>query len=131
MSVSASLGLQKALFDALANALPGLAVYDHVPANAAYPYVTFGAAVERDIGGNAAPLCEHAVRISVWSKADSRVEIAQAAQDVADTLETAALTAGDHRIVNRVVEQVEIARDPKTRLYQAQIRLRAATEPLI
>lgn len=130
MSTSAPLALQRALFDAVATALPGLAVYDHVPANADYPYVAFGSATGRDIGGSDAPLMELTLTVFVWSKADSRVEIAETAQTVADALENATAMATGHFIINRAVEQTDITRDPKTRLYRAQIRLRAATEPL-
>ncbi|MCB1491904.1 MAG: DUF3168 domain-containing protein [Rhodobiaceae bacterium] len=129
MSASSSLALQTALYDAVTAALPGVAVYDHVPPDAGFPYVTFGQAVTRDIGGAAAPLDEHTLQVFVWSRAESRVEAAEKAETVRAALETAAVSATGHAIVNRAVEQIDITRDPKTRIFRAQLRLRAATEP--
>ncbi len=130
MSTSSSLALQRALFAMLSVELPGIGIFDHVPADAAYPYVTFGPVTMRDIGGVEAPLDEHTALIFVWSKADSRVEAAETAAAVRTALEEAAVSLVGHTIVSRAVEQIEITRDAKTRVYRAQLRLRATTEPL-
>lgn len=130
MSTSSSLALQRALFATLSANLADVEIYDHVPADAAYPYVTFGPATVRDIGGVDAPLDEHTALIFVWSKADSRVEAAETAAAVRAALEEAAVSLVGHTLVSRAVEQIETTRDAKTRIYRAQVRLRAATEPL-
>lgn len=129
MSVSSALALQRGLYTALTAALPGTAIHDHVPAEAPYPYVTLGTVTVRDVGGVAAPLDEHTLFVFVWSKAESRTVAAETAAAVRIALEDEPVTMTGHVLVNRAVEEIEITRDAKTRIYRARLRLRAATEP--
>lgn len=122
--------LQTAFHGVLTAALGGIAVHDHVPADATFPYVTFGAATSREVGGVALRLEEHTLFVFVWSKADSRLEAAGTAETVRQALEEGALTIAGHVDVSRIVEQIEITRNAALGLYRAEIRLRAVTHPI-
>lgn len=88
------LELQKALFatlrgDAtLMGLLAGEGIHDHVPAAAAFPYITFGRSTVVDWSTSSDRGTEHVITIHVWSQAKGRKQvediIARAGEVLAD-----------------------------------------------
>ena len=77
---AAAADLQKALFSALTgdaalvSALGGAKVFDHAPAHAAFPYVTFGRTSVYDWSTGTESGAEQLLTLHVWSKARGRKE---------------------------------------------------------
>lgn len=77
--------LQKAVYDALVAASLGVTVYDHVPANAAAPYVQIGDGDASDWGSKTFAGQSVGIAIHVWSEARGFKE----ANDLASSIHTA------------------------------------------
>lgn len=99
----ASLALQDALVAALrAGAMPelGARVYDRVPDDALFPYVTVG---DDQVNADHAECLEGSVEIAtnvhVWSRGVGKVEAKQIAGWIVSTLNYAALALAGYRLV--------------------------------
>ncbi|MEM6666086.1 MAG: DUF3168 domain-containing protein, partial [Pseudomonadota bacterium] len=105
-------------------------VFDHVPENAPYPFLSLGAWNDGDGQTGPGDIREHRFRLYGWSKKAGRREAADMADAVRTVLHDATLSVTDHHLVSLRVEGTEITRDPAAGLYRAEVRLRALTEPL-
>ncbi len=129
--------LQKAAYDALvadANviaALGGARVYDHVPRNAAKPYVTFAQSVVRDWSAGSDEAHEHSLTLHVWANATGRKQVAIAIEVVRAVLHDVSLTMDGHHLVNLRHEFSEIRKMGDGERLQGLIRFRAVSEPTV
>ena len=132
---SASFELQKAVFAALTAHAPLLAllggprVYDDVPREAAFPYVTFGPASARDWSTGSEAGEEHTLTLHVWSRAGGKKEVHEIMGAVRACLHEATLSPTGHRLVNLRHELSEARREADGESHRGSVRFRAVTEP--
>ncbi len=129
----ASLALQKAVFAALgADAtLAGLVadrIYDAVPRDAAFPYVSFGPAHLADWSTGTEAGAEHRLLLHIWSRAHGKTECLEIAGAITAILHDQALTLAANHLVNLRREAADATRDPDGRTWHGIVRFRAVTE---
>ena len=116
--------------DAALSAVLGSAkIYDEVPRNAAFPYVTLGEARLTDASGDDAPTQEHQLTLHAWSRQGGHREAHVIAGTLLQALDDAPLTVAGHRLVNLRFAIADIRRESDGRTYHAVVRFRAVTEP--
>ena len=133
---SANAALQAAIFATLAGD-PGLTalvgpprIFDDVPQDAPFPYISFGVSIDRDWSTSTEPGDEHLATLHVWSRARGRREADAILGALRAALHDRALTLDGHRLVNLRHEFSEARADPDSDTYHGIFRLRAVTEPL-
>ena len=127
--------LQVGLYNALAGdadiaLLVGDGVYDHVPADAAFPYIQFGDSQTLSDDAEGLDAAECFVDLHAWSRGPGRME----AKRLAAAMQ--AVCAGDialegHRIVERSSEGVRIFFEADGVTSHVVVSFRYLTEPLI
>lgn len=133
---SAGFALQVSIYEALvANAplsalMGGPRVFDDVPRDAPFPYVTFGQSTVRDCstGNDDDDGDEHLVTLHVWSRAGGRKETHEIMGALETALDGQALTLTGHRLVNLRHELSEARRDADGETTHGIVRYRAVTE---
>lgn len=108
--IEPSLALQKAVVaalkaDAALQGLVGGRVFDRVPGDAAYPYVSLGDETVVDDGDQCHAGAETSLTLDVWSDEVGRVQAKQIAARVAAVLD-AELAVDGHQVVVHAIEQV-------------------------
>ena len=125
--------LQKAIFEALAAngalaVLVGARVFDHAPANAAFPYITFGRTSVYDWSTGTESGTEQLFTLHVWSKAKGKKEALEIMELARATLHDAALELEGHKLVNLRLEFSEARYDDRNEAHHGLLRFRAVTE---
>jgi hypothetical protein len=126
--------LQKAVFDALAAdaavtaLLGGGKIYDHAPANVAFPYLTFGRTSIFDWSTGTESGTEQLFTLHVWSKAKGKKETLAIMEAVRALLDDAALELDAHHLVNMRLEFAEARYDEDLSVHHGLLRFRAVTE---
>lgn len=134
---SAGWALQKAVFEALTGdvgvttLLGGAKVFDDVPRDTDFPYVTFGQSVERDWSTGNDEGGEHLVTLHVWSRFNGRREVADISDAVRRVLHDAELAVSGNNLVNLRHEFSDARREPDGETYRAFVRFRAVTEVVV
>lgn len=114
----------------LVAALGGERIYDAVPKNAVFPYVTIGEARALDWSTATEDGTEHLVALDVWSRARGRREAVDLANRIALLIDDQPLVLTGHRLVNLRVERIDTRRLRDGRTFRAALSLRAVTEPV-
>lgn len=133
---SAAIELQKAVFSALSAdaalvaALGGARIYDHAPANAVFPYLTFGRTTVHDWSTDTDSGSEHFFTVHAWSKARGKTEVLALIERVKGALHDAALALDTHRLVNLRREFEDARFNDDLSVYHGMVRFRAVTEPV-
>jgi len=132
--MSSAAELQKAIFAALgANAaltsVVGTRIFDHAPANAAFPYITFGRTSVYDWSTGTESGTEQLFTLHVWSKSKGKKEVLEIMELARETLHDAALELEAHRLVNLRLEFSEARYDDRNEAHHGLLRFRAVTEP--
>lgn len=128
--------LQKAAYQALiadsalTALLGGAAVYDHVPQEAAFPFVVIDQMRINDWSTGTERGSEHVLMLHVWSRYDGKREAHEISDAIRLTLDDAELTLDDNHLVNLTHQFSDLKRDPDGETYHAVLRFRAVTEPL-
>lgn len=128
--------LQRAVYQALSgdatltDLLGGAQIYDDVPREATFPYVTFGPNATRDWSTGTESGQEHILTLNAWSRAGGRREVLQILMTIENALDDANLTVDGHRLVNLRHEVSETNRDADGEIYRGVSRFRAVTETL-
>lgn len=127
--------LQKTVYSALAADAPlttliGEALYDHVPQNAAFPYIVIDQMQVRDWSTGTERGSEHILMLHIWSRYDGKREAYEVADAVREVLDGAELTLEDNRLINLAHQYSDLKRDPDGETYHGVMRFRAVTEPL-
>jgi hypothetical protein len=131
---AAAADLQKALFGALigdaalVSTLGGAKVFDHAPANAAFPYVTFGRTSVYDWSTGTESGTEQLLTLHIWSKAKGKKEALDIMESVRKALDQAPLALDDHHLVNLRLEYSEARYDDDVDVHHGLLRFRAVTE---
>lgn len=133
---SSGWALQKAVFEALSadvdlTALIGAdKIFDDVPRNAEYPYVTFGLSQLRDWETGTETGQEHLFSLHVWSRENGRKEVYETLGLLQSVLHDASLTLEGYRLINIRYEFSEARRETDGETYRGLVRFRATTEPI-
>ncbi len=126
--------LQKAIFAALAGdgallaLLGGARIYDHAPANAAFPYITFGRTSLFDWSTGTESGTEQLFTLHVWSKGKGKKETLEIMSRVQALLDGQSLALDGHHLVNLRQEFAEARHDDDLAIYHGLARFRAVTE---
>lgn len=132
---AAAIEVQKAVFAALqgdaalAAVLGGARVYDHAPAHAPFPYITFGRSSSSDWSTASEDGAEHVFSVHVWSRARGKSEVAAIMERVRERLHDADLALGGHVLVNLRHAFDDIRYDDDHDVYHGAMQFRAVTEP--
>jgi hypothetical protein len=133
----ANVALRAAIHDALVHdsgltsVLGGASVYDEVPRNAAFPYVTLGELRLSDISGDGGVTQEHQLTLHAWSRRGGHREAHAIAGALLAALDDAPLSPEAQRLVNLRFSIADIRRESDGKTYHALVRFRAVTEPLV
>jgi hypothetical protein len=133
--MSAAAELQKAVFAALTGdaGLVSLLggeprVYDHTPANVAFPYITFGRTSGLDWDTGTEKGQEHLFTLHIWSNAKGKAESLALIEAIRTRLHDAPLTLTGYALVNLRQEFSESRFDEDLAVYHGLVRFRAVTE---
>lgn len=136
MSTSPALALQTGLRAALladaglVSALGGEQVFDDVPREAPFPYITIGDIDSRDWSTQSSRGHEHTVTLQLWSRYRGRKQVQDLIAEVDRILDGAAPPLNGHRLVNLSTVFWTAQREPDGEVYRGTMRLRAVTEPI-
>ncbi|RWX76011.1 DUF3168 domain-containing protein [Neorhizobium lilium] len=105
-------------------------VRDRLLPRPSLPCIVFGDMETRDISADDGKLDEHVLTLEVWSDGEGRRQGQEVAGRVHTLLHEADLDLdlGDTVLVNLQVTSLRTRREPKTKYYLAEVRLRAVTE---
>ena len=125
-------GLRAALLAdaALVTALGGAQVFDDVPREAPFPYITIGEIETRDWSTQTSRGNEHTVTVHVWSRYRGRKQVQELIAEVDRILDGTDPPLADHRLVNLSTVFWTALREPDGEVYRGTVRLRAVTEPV-
>ncbi|MEN6542003.1 DUF3168 domain-containing protein [Parvibaculum sp.] len=134
MSVyDADLALQRAIYarlsaDAPLAALVDGRIYDNVPGDAGFPYMTLGEAQVSDWSSGDSDGGEHRLTFHVYSRGGGRAEAKTILGAVNAALHDASLTPEGARLVSIRFLDAETRREPDGITWRGTIRFRALTE---
>lgn len=133
--MDADLALQKALYARLAEdaplaALVATRIYDNVPGDTGFPYLTLGEAQVEDWSAGEATGAEHRLAFNAYARGGGRAEAKAIMGAVNAALHDAELTLEGHRLVNLRFLGAETRRDADGATWRGTIRFRAVTEPI-
>ena len=130
--MSASWALQKAIRARLTGDAALMAmiagVFDHVPQDAAYPYVTIGEDDTRPFAGKTFAGTRHDLTLRAWSRGQGRREAKAIIERLRVLLDGQGLTLDDHALIDLrlTATGTTVERDGLT--YLGTARLRAVTQ---
>lgn len=131
---SAGLELQAAIYqklrsDAVLTALLGGAkVFDDVPQQTTFPYITFGQSLMRDWSTGSEDGNEHVVTLHVWSRAAGKKKVHEIMSTIEGLLHDRPLLLSGFRLINFRHEFSDARRDNDGETYHGTVRYRAVTE---
>jgi hypothetical protein len=126
--------LQRALFEvlngdaSLSVALGGASLFDHIPQNVPFPYMTFGRTSAYDWATGKENDAEQLLTLHVWSKSEGTTETLDIMALVSARLKEAALALDEHRRVNLTLEFTESRYDEDLSAHHGLLRFRAVIE---
>jgi hypothetical protein len=125
-------GLRTALLadTALVTALGGDQVFDDVPREAPFPYITIGDIDTRDWSTQTSRGHEHIVTLHLWSRYRGRKQVQDLIAEVDRILDGGDPPLQGHRLVNLSTVFWTAQREPDGEVYRGTVRLRAVTEPI-
>lgn len=133
---AAALELQKAIFALLAADAPlgallgGAKVFDHAPADVAFPYVTFGRTSLYDWSTDTDAGSEQILTIHVWSKRPGKRETLLVMEAVRMALDGAAPALDGFRLVLLRLEDADARYDEAEAVHHGLLRFRALVEAM-
>lgn len=113
----------------LAALLGGVRIYDEVPEQASFPFITLGQSVIRDWSTGSEDGGEHRVTLHVWSPFGGKKHVQNIIQAIRTSLRDRPLRLADRHLVTLRHEFSEARLDPEGDSFHGIIRYRAATEP--
>lgn len=131
---SAALELQRSVFATLLAdpdliaAMSEVRLYDQAPANAKFPYLTFGRTSVHDWSTDTERGAEHLVTLHVWSKERGKSQCHALVEAVRAVLDDAALTLAGHALIRLRAEYSEVRYEDDNGVHHGLIRFRALTE---
>lgn len=134
--MSASISLQKAIYDLLRNDTDVTAkigknrILDHVPPNIGFPYVTLGSSVVYDWSTDSESGQEHLISLHIWAHSSGRKFVLEMAELIAQKLDQQRLNLSGHLLVNLTLQEINAQNSNRRNAYQAIMHYRAVTEPV-
>ncbi|MDF3842671.1 DUF3168 domain-containing protein [Pseudomonas citronellolis] len=116
--------LQRAIYQRLTAEL-SVPVYDAVPADTSYPYVT----IDREVTQNTSPISgrrrkQRLIYLSVWSARQGQAEVKQILGEIEDALDERRLPVDEGRAVSVRVIASDTNREPDGRTYMGSATVR-------
>ena len=102
-------------------------VWDAVPQNSAYPYVTIDSMVSATADFLSSRVTERFVYLGVWSRNYGQAEIMGIMGQI-DAIHNSTLTLTDGRAVSVRVDSTQTVRDSDNLTYQGRVTLRVITQ---
>lgn len=133
---SSSWSLQRAIYDAIVadaavlDLLGAPRIYDAVPDNSPFPYLTLGETSVADWSTGTEAGEEHRLTLRVWSRAAGRREVHELMATLRAALHERALVLDGHRLVNLRHEAGDVRRESDGITTRGTVRFRAVTEPV-
>lgn len=129
----ADLALQKAIYarlssDAALAALVAARIYDNVPGDAGFPYMTLGEAQVSDWSTGDSEGAEHRLAFHAYSRSGGRAEAKDILGAINGALHDAGLTPEGAQLVSLRFLDAETRREPDGTTWRGTIRFRALTE---
>lgn len=131
--MSSAAELQRAIFAALSAsgalaALVGPRIFDHAPANVAFPYITFGRTSFYDWSTGTESGTEQLFTLHVWSKGKGKKEALEIMELARLALHDAELDLEGHSLVNLRLEFSDARYDDRNEAHHGLLRFRAVVE---
>ncbi len=104
-------------------------LYDHVPEDPIFPYLTYGPLRSADIGGDDTPMTAHNMTLHLWSRYCGRAEIMNMLQAVTGAIENGNWQLSAGHLVSTNVIFTDQFRAPDGHTMHGIIRLNATTQP--
>lgn len=114
--------------DAAVAALVGDRVYDRVPVDAPFPYLSIGDTWETEDDADCLDAVEIGLRVDAWSRTVGGAEVRRIADAVRRALHNAELTLIENAIVMIEHRRTDTLRDPDGLTQHASIELSATVE---
>ncbi len=136
MTHPSGLSLQQAIFTtltgstALVNYLGGPKIYDDIPEETAFPYVTIGQSLMTDWGTASDQGREHLFRLHVWSRSSGNSESQLITEEIINVLHEVTLNLTDNILINMRFTGADVLRDNDAKTHHSILRFRAVTEPV-
>ncbi len=138
MAENAQWALQSALFGAL-NTDPALMalfgnplrLYDDVPEQPQFPFITFDRAIMRQINADVEGAFEHQMTIKLWSEYGGRREALEGLSALRNAIETSTLILNGHTLISIRITFADVFRIRSSSVFEVILNLRAVTEPII
>ncbi|MGV6800759.1 MAG: DUF3168 domain-containing protein [bacterium] len=135
MSGDASWELQSAIYNLL-QADPGIIsllgnparIYDAVPENIVFPYLTIGEIRSKDWPGVEGGQ-HHQIRLNVWSRYGGRKELKEIYTAVYAVLHDATISLPNYNIINIRYVFGDMWQRPENNTFNGVVRYRAVTQP--
>lgn len=128
MASDPSLPIQKAIYDALTGdaTLMGKieGVYDHVPQNESFPYVSIGKDTASDFSGNTFDGVNADVMINTWARGAGRKECKEIMAEIYRVLHNASLTVTGFTLVLLQFDFSDTELDPDGETYHGVQRFK-------
>ncbi|MEE9347597.1 MAG: DUF3168 domain-containing protein [Robiginitomaculum sp.] len=105
-------------------------LYDYVPEDPIYPYLTYGALRIVDESGDDSPLTGHTMTLHIWSRYGGRAEVLDILNAVRRVVESGAVSPNDARLVGANVLYMDSFRTSDGRGLHGLIRVSFKTEPV-
>lgn len=134
--MDASWVLQKGIYETLSanpevtGLLGGSNIFDRVPADARFPYVTLGQTLARDWSTGTEDGREHILTLHVWSRAGGTRQTQEIIGAVNAALRDAVIPLAGHALINLRFEFADARRDPDGETVHGILRYRAVTETI-
>lgn len=130
-----SLELQKAVVarlkaDTGVTTLVGQRIYDAVPTNATFPYISLGPDQTLPSRADCYNGSEVTIQVDAWSRSVGFPEVKRIAEAVRASLVDAPLSLTGHRLVDIALEEARVLRDVDVLTSHAALSFRALTEPV-
>ena len=131
---SASFALQAAIFSKLTGDAPVLAalggprIYDDVPRQPTFPYVTYGQSTVRDWSTGTDDAHEHIITLHVWTRASGRKPAHEISSAIEAAIDQQALVLDGYRLITLRHEFSDVRREADNETWRGIVRLRAVTE---
>jgi hypothetical protein len=122
-----SIEFQTAVYSTLDAAL-SVPVYDSVPQNAGYPYVTIDFQDDTNADYLSAKKTRKIMYFAVWSDYRGQKEVLEILGDIYDTLHQQSLVLTGGRVAQLMVLSKSTSREPDGLTYMGQLRLSALIE---
>jgi len=103
-------------------------LYDHLPEDPIFPYLTYGPMRTQDISGDEALLQTHILSLHMWSRYGGRNEVINIIEAISKAVNERPFDLGDIHLVRKHILYSDIMRAPDGRTLHGLIRLSFTTD---